>query len=82
MHLNSVNPTAAAEYYPKAFTTSVRTTFNAYDAVKTVNGVYLLFTKVNTPPPTQPQSAIWHFGWNTPDSRAYLVAIELVEVNP
>jgi hypothetical protein len=72
VHLNSVNPAAAAAYYPKAFTTSAQTTFNGYEAIRTVNGPYLLFTKVNTPPPTQPQSAIWHFGWNTPDSRAYL----------
>jgi hypothetical protein len=71
VHLNSVNPTAAAEYYPKAFTTASKTTFNGDEAVKT-GTVYLLFTKVNTPPPTAPQSAIWHFGWNTPDSRAYL----------
>ncbi len=72
VHLNSVNPAAAAEYYTKVFTTSVKTTFNGEVAVRTVNGPLLLFTKVNTPPPTQPQSAIWHFGWNTPDSRAYL----------
>src|SRR4029077_11209708 len=72
VHLNSVNPAAAAEYYTKAFTTSVKTTFNGEVAVRTVNGPLLLFTKVNTPPTTQPQSAIWHFGWNTPDSRAYL----------
>jgi len=72
VHLNSVNPSAAADYYVKAFTTSVKTTFNGEVAVRTVNGPLLLFTKVNTPPPTQPQGAIWHFGWNTPDSRAYL----------
>jgi catechol 2,3-dioxygenase-like lactoylglutathione lyase family enzyme len=72
VHLNSVNPDAAADYYTKVFTTSVKTTFNGSVAVKTVNGPYLLFAKVNTPPPTAPQSAIWHFGWNTPDSRAYL----------
>jgi catechol 2,3-dioxygenase-like lactoylglutathione lyase family enzyme len=72
VHLNSVNPEAAADYYTKAFTTSVKTTLNGEIAIKTVNGPYLLFTKVNTPPPIQPQSAIWHFGWNTPDSRAYL----------
>src|SRR5262245_49484629 len=74
VHLNSVNPAAAAEYYPKAFTTAVKTTFNGLDAVKSGN-VYILFNKVNTPPPTGPagpQSAHWHFGWNTPDSRAYL----------
>ena len=72
VHLNSVNPAAAAAYYPKAFTTSVQTTFNGYEAVRAVNGPYLLFTKVNALPPAPPQSAIWHFGWNTPDSRAYL----------
>jgi len=72
VHLNSVNPDAAADYYTKVFTTSVKTTFNGEVAVRTVNGPFLLFTKVNRPPPTQPQSAIWHFGWNTPDSRAYL----------
>jgi hypothetical protein len=34
----------------------------------------LLFTKVDTPPLTElngPQSSVWHFGWNTPDSRKY-----------
>src|SRR3954447_26401702 len=72
VHLNSVNPAAAAAYYPKAFTTSSLTTFNGDAAVRTINGPYLLFSKVNRPPPTAPQSAIWHFGWNTPDSRAYL----------
>jgi catechol 2,3-dioxygenase-like lactoylglutathione lyase family enzyme len=72
VHLNSVNPSAAADYYVKVFTTSVKTRFNGEVAVRTVNGPLLLFTKVNTPPPTSPQSAIWHFGWNTPDSRAYL----------
>lgn len=27
----------------------------------------MLFTKVNGPPPTTPQTAIWHFGWHVPD---------------
>jgi len=34
----------------------------------------LVFTKVNVPPQTEltgPQTAVWHFGWNTPDSRKY-----------
>ncbi len=53
VHLNSVNPKAAAEYYPKPFALSAtKTTFNGYEAVKTGN-VYLLFTKVNTPPLTE-----------------------------
>ena len=74
VHLNSVNPKAAAEYYPKPFAQSAtKTTFNGFEAVKTGN-VYILFTKVNTPPQTElngPQTSVWHFGWNTPDSRKY-----------
>ena len=74
VHLNSMNPKAAAEYYPKPFAESAtKTTFNGLEAVKTGN-LYLLFTKVNTPPQnelTGPQTSVWHFGWNTPDSRKY-----------
>jgi len=74
VHVNSMNPKAAADYYPKPFAASAtRTTFNGEEAVRTGN-VYLLFTKVNTPPQTEltgPQTSVWHFGWNTPDSRKY-----------
>jgi hypothetical protein len=74
VHLNSMNPRTAAEFYPKAFPVSATTTtFNDYEAVKT-GKVYVLFTKVNTPPQTEltgPQTSVWHFGWNTPDSRKY-----------
>jgi catechol 2,3-dioxygenase-like lactoylglutathione lyase family enzyme len=74
VHLNSVNPKAAADYYPKPFPASAtKTTFNGYEAVKSGN-VYLLFTKVDRPPLTEltgPQTSVWHFGWNTPDSRKY-----------
>ena len=46
VHLNSLNPAAAAEDYPKPFAASAtRTTFNGFEAVKTGN-VYILFTKV------------------------------------
>jgi catechol 2,3-dioxygenase-like lactoylglutathione lyase family enzyme len=41
--------------------------------VKT-GSIYILFTKVNTPPTnelTGPQTSVWHFGWNTPNSRDY-----------
>src|SRR5213593_321721 len=74
VHLNSVNPAAAAEYYPKPFALSAtKTTFNGVEAVKTGN-IYLLFTKVATTPQnelTGPQTSVWHFGWNTPNSREY-----------
>src|SRR4051812_32590626 len=74
IHLNSTDPKAAAAYYPKPFALSAAaTTFNEFEAVKTGN-VYVLFTKVATMPQnelTGPQTSVWHFGWNTPDSRKY-----------
>src|SRR5258706_4697303 len=74
MHLNSTDPKAAAAYYPKPFALSAAaTTFNGFEAVKTGN-VYVLFTRVATTPQnelTGPQTSVWHFGWNTPDSRQY-----------
>ena len=74
IHLNSTDPKAAAAYYPKPFALSAAaTTFNGFEAVKTGN-VYVLFTKVAATPQnelTGPQTSVWHFGWNTPDSRKY-----------
>src|SRR5712671_5610643 len=74
IHLNSTDPKAAAAYYPKPFALSATaTSFNGFEAVKTGN-VYILFTKVATTPQnelTGPQTSVWHFGWNTPDSRKY-----------
>jgi Glyoxalase/Bleomycin resistance protein/Dioxygenase superfamily len=74
VHLNSTDPAAAAAYYPKPFAQSAtKTTFNGFEAVKTGN-IYILFTKVSAPPEnelTGPQTSVWHFGWNTPNSRQY-----------
>src|SRR5262249_26610420 len=74
VHLNSLDPKSAADYYRKPFpSTTARTTFNGYEALRT-GDIYLLFTKVDTPPIPEldaPQSSIWHFGWNTPDSQKY-----------
>ena len=74
VHLNSVDPEAAAAYYPKPFAkTATKTTFNGGPAVKTGN-IYILFNKVSRPPTnelTGPQTSVWHFGWNTPNSREY-----------
>lgn len=74
VHLNSTDPKAAAAYYPKPFAKSaVATTFNGFEAVKTGN-IYILFSKVAATPQnelTGPQTSVWHFGWNTPDSYAY-----------
>jgi hypothetical protein len=66
LHLNSVNPEAAIDFYTRQFPSTVKSSFAGLPALKAGN-VYVLFTKVNTPPPTQPQTAIWHFGWHVVD---------------
>lgn len=74
VHLNATDPAAAAAWYLTPFgQSSTRTMLNGYEAVKT-GDLYLLFSKAQVPPLSElnaPQSAVWHFGWNTPDSRGY-----------
>jgi catechol 2,3-dioxygenase-like lactoylglutathione lyase family enzyme len=72
LHLNSVDPDAAIEFYVRRFPKSARTRWGGQPALAAPNDVLLLFTRVPAPPPTSPQTAIWHFGWHVPDTRAYL----------
>jgi catechol 2,3-dioxygenase-like lactoylglutathione lyase family enzyme len=71
LHLNSVNPDAAIDFYMKEFPSTTKTTVAGFPALK-AGKVYVLFTKVSAPPPTEPQTAIWHFGWHVVDVRKNL----------
>jgi catechol 2,3-dioxygenase-like lactoylglutathione lyase family enzyme len=68
LHLNSPNPDAAIDFYTKQFPSTSKSTVAGFPALKT-GKVYVLFTKVATPAPTTPQTAIWHFGWHVVDVR-------------
>src|SRR5215831_19305603 len=72
LHLNSVDPDAAIDFYCRQFATSARTRWGGHPALAAPNDVLILFTRVATAPATSPQSAIWHFGWHVPDSRRAL----------
>lgn len=72
LHLNSVDPEAAIDFYLRQFPTSSRTTWGGLPAVKAQTNVLILFTQVATAPATAPQTAIWHFGWHVPDTQARL----------
>src|SRR6185369_13173595 len=72
LHLNSTNPEAAIDFYTRQFPSTSKTTFAGSPALRSPNNVLLLFTKVNTPPAIQPQTAIWHFGWHVTDVRKSL----------
>jgi len=69
LHLNSVNPDAAIDFYVRQFASTSKTTWGGQPALQSPNDVLLLFTKVDTPPPIEPQTAIWHFGWYVTDVR-------------
>ena len=72
LHFNSTDPGAAIAGYLKLWPTSTeRSTLAGFDGVK--NGkVYLLFSKVGTPAPREPQSAYWHQVWLTGNVREYV----------
>jgi catechol 2,3-dioxygenase-like lactoylglutathione lyase family enzyme len=72
LHLNSVDPDAAIAFYTRHFPTTSKTSWAGFPALKSPSNVLLLFTKVAAPPASQPQTAIWHFGWHAVDSRKSL----------
>jgi catechol 2,3-dioxygenase-like lactoylglutathione lyase family enzyme len=72
LHLNSVDPDAAIDFYVRQFRTTSKTNWGGFPALASPNDVLVLFSGVPAPPPTSPQTAIWHFGWHVTDSRASL----------
>jgi catechol 2,3-dioxygenase-like lactoylglutathione lyase family enzyme len=72
LHLNSVDPDAAIDFYTRHFPSTRKTTWAGLPALQSPTNVLLLFSKVAAPPPTRPQTAIWHFGWHAIDSRQSL----------
>jgi catechol 2,3-dioxygenase-like lactoylglutathione lyase family enzyme len=76
LHLNSVDPDAAIDFYTRLFPRSAKTTWGGVPALAAPNDVLVLFTKVATPPPTSPDNAIWHFGWHVTNTHASLATYE------
>ena len=67
LHLNSVNPGAAIDFYVRQFASTAKASWGGLPALKSPNDVLVLFTKVDTAPAVEPQTAIWHFGWHVID---------------
>ena len=72
LHLNSVDPAAAIDFYTRQFPKSSGTSWAGLPALAAPNNVLILFTRVAAAPATSPQTAIWHFGWHVTDTRASL----------
>ena len=69
LHLNSVDPGAAIDFYVRQFPSTRKTAWGGLPALASPNNVLILFNKVDKPPATSPQTAIWHFGWYVADVR-------------
>jgi len=75
LHLNSTNPDKAIDFYVRSFPTTSKSTWGGLPALKSPNNVLVLFTKVDQPPATQPQTAVWHFGWHVTNERAAMARL-------
>ncbi len=64
LHLNSLDPAKAIEFYTRTFDVTKKTQVFGFEAVQSEN-LFLLFDKVRKAPATAPDSAIWHFGWGS-----------------
>jgi catechol 2,3-dioxygenase-like lactoylglutathione lyase family enzyme len=69
LHLNAVDPDAAIDFYVRQFASTRKTTWGGLPALSSPNNVLIVFNRVDKPPATGPQSAIWHFGWYVTDVR-------------
>lgn len=68
VHLNTTDPTAAIEFYTSHFDCEKRD-YHGQPAVF-VQKSWLLFNKVEKPPPSDVISSIWHIGWGAEDMKA------------
>jgi catechol 2,3-dioxygenase-like lactoylglutathione lyase family enzyme len=72
LHLNSVDPDRAIDFYVRQFPRSAKSSWAGLPALTVPNSIMILFTRVATAPATSPPAAIWHFGWHVTDTRASL----------
>ena len=84
LHMNSSNPSRAIDDFLKVYPASTRVALGGFEGIKSANGVTLLFTRVNTPPPAPgpdritaaaPQTAFWHHVWAASDGRQTLTRL-------
>jgi hypothetical protein len=81
VHLNSVDPKAAIEFYTTHLS-GEKATFDGNDAVWTQRS-WLLFNKVKRAPPHEVVSPLFHIGWGAQDMKVeferHNLELELVE---
>jgi catechol 2,3-dioxygenase-like lactoylglutathione lyase family enzyme len=69
VHLNATDPASAIGFYTSRFKARKESFAGLGDAVWTGDS-WLLFTKVDAPPPSELLSGIWHIGWGAQDMQS------------
>ncbi|HWO02366.1 MAG TPA: VOC family protein, partial [Blastocatellia bacterium] len=69
LHLNATDPQAAINFYTSKFDCEKARFAGLLDGVWAQKS-WMLFAKVNAPPPWELTSAVWHFGWGAEDMKA------------
>lgn len=69
VHLNATDPAAAILFYTSKFKARKESYAGLGDAIWTGDS-WVLFTKVDAPPPSDLLSGIWHIGWGAEDMQA------------
>lgn len=66
LHLNVIDPERSIGFYTRAFPTTTRTEVAGWPAVQSEKTL-LLFNTVPIAASAEHDTALWHFGWNSPD---------------
>src|SRR5262249_28742531 len=69
VHPNPTDPAAAIDFYTSTFKARKESFAGLGDAVWTGDS-WLLFTRVDSPPPSELLSGIWHIGWGAEDMQS------------
>lgn len=66
VHMNVVDPDDSLGFYTRSFEQTRRTIVAGFDALQSED-VYVLFNQVPQAASAEWDTALWHFGWNSPD---------------
>jgi catechol 2,3-dioxygenase-like lactoylglutathione lyase family enzyme len=69
VHLNATDPATAILFYTSKFKSRKESFAGLADGIWTGDS-WLLFTKVDKPPPSELLSGIWHIGWGAEDMQS------------
>ena len=69
VHMNVVDPARSSSFYTSAFEQTRKVTVAGWDGIQSESS-YVLFNRVPARASSEWDTAIWHFGWNTPDAVA------------